>query len=29
MQACPLRNHQDLLAEQGPGPQLLQPGAAD
>ncbi|SEN08576.1 MerR family transcriptional regulator, redox-sensitive transcriptional activator SoxR [Pseudomonas sp. ok272] len=27
MEACPLRNHGDALAEQGPGAQLLEPGA--
>lgn len=26
MQSCPLRNHHDQLAEQGPGAQLLEPG---
>lgn len=27
MEACPLRNYGDALAEQGPGAQLLEPGA--
>ncbi|MNJ82048.1 Redox-sensitive transcriptional activator SoxR [compost metagenome] len=26
LQSCPLRNCDDLLSEQGPGPQLLEPG---
>lgn len=29
MEACPLRNYGDVLAEQGPGAQLLEPGARD